>query len=140
MFDYSKCTYKELNLILDRFRKSITNRVCHKNASWDYFKLAKDEYGKIVEIIKSGRYLDKDTRYNNFYNLERYIVNTIHNKDELVKYISKNYFCSNNIDEVRCNAMLKARQDRLDELRYKECKIENLKEGNKRRFLLKGRV
>lgn len=117
MFDYSKCTYKELNKILERFNKKAFN--C-KNK--EYKSIAKEECFLLVSELNKSKCRDRYIK--TFSN-----INSLDSLSEYHRIIKHNDNLADKDIILECI-----------ELRMKETKrINSFKESNKRRFLLKGR-
>lgn len=125
-FDYSKCTYEELNAMLRRFKnKSLVFR------NKKYNELAKDECFEIVRVLNEGRYINAKeiiSAYEKEY-IEYY---SGFNLEELGMHyrLVVQHITENKSIQIKCI------ESRIEGLKKKE----RIKESNKGRFLLKGRV
>ena len=137
-FDYSKCTYEELNTMLRRFRR---NAVDYKDGC-HYAALASIEYSLIKKCLYKGIYIDSNERYERYYNdtkIELSEANSIKEINACVR-LRKILCSSKQEDSAMIEGIEKAIRERVDELKLKNNKKEKIKDSNKRRFLLKGRV
>ena len=149
MFGYSKCTYKELKSIINRFKKHSEIASIHVYRSTkashfylEYSRMARLECSKIKDILYKRRFLDADEIYEKYYINEKAKLNKMNSIEKINNYtsINKLLYRLQKEDSVIIDAIERAIRERVKELKSRECKKENIKESNKRRFLLKVRV
>lgn len=144
-FDYSKCTYEELNRMLKRFRRNKIDYIYHKTYSknrYFYTELANTEYDLIKKHLYTGKYIDSDERYNRYYNDTKAKLSKTNSIKEINAYARLGVLsCSSKQeDSSMIDGIEKAIRERVEELKLTDRKRQKIKDDNKRRFLLKGRV
>lgn len=144
-FDYSKCTYEELNTILRRFKRNKADYIYHKTYSrflLCYTELANMEYNLIKKHLYTGKYIDSNERYVRYYNDTKIKLSKANSIKEINAYVrlGKISCSSKQEDSAMIEGIERAIRERVDELKLKNNKKEKIKDSNKRRFLLKGRI
>lgn len=143
--DYSKCTYKELNRMLERFRRNKIDYIYYKtdnNYRYSYAELAKTEYNEIKDVLFRRTYIDSNERYEKYYNDEKIRLKKCNSiKDVNMHTGLRRLSCSSRQkDSAMIDGIERAIRERVEELKLKDNKRQRIKDDNKRRFLLKGRV
>lgn len=133
-FDYSKCTYKELNTMLRRFK---SNAVDYKDKCY-YSTLASREYSLIKKCLYKSRYIDSNERYERYYNDEKIKLSKLNNIREINIHTSlRRISCSSQQeDSAMIDGIEKAIRERVEELKLRDNKKERIKYNNKRRFFI----
>lgn len=131
MFDYSKCTYKELKSIIKRFKRysepaSIFLYRSTKGSCFylEYSRIARLECDKIRDVLYKHRFLDADGIYERCYINEKTKLSKMNSIRQINTNttLNKILYKSQKEDSVIIDAIERAIRERVEELKSREYK------------------